>query len=232
MRVTITGTDTEIGKSLTTACLAAAARSRGREVLALKPLASGIEPGTPGEDATRIARAAGHAPLVHATYALPISPHRAQLREGRSLDPDRLWAWLDGHRAELVLVEGAGGWRVPLGVGPDGSWFEVVDLARRVGGPVVVVAADRLGVLNHTRLTVEAIRRDGLTVAGVVLNRLPGGGDDASRASNLEDLRALLDVPIATLPALDPDDHEALARAGAPVLDALGLDPGGAPETC
>lgn len=207
----VTGTDTEIGKSVVTACLAQAARRWG-SVVAAKPVASGVEPGTAGEDAELLGAAAGHPPLVLRTWRAPLSPHRAALAEGRPVDPEALDGFCRGLAADTVLVEGVGGWRVPLRA--DHVRYEVRDLARATGGRVVVVAADRLGVINHTRLTVEAVRADGLNLAGVVLNRGVGDASEA-RSSNLDDLRLLIDVPVAVLEALDVGDPAAREAAGA-----------------
>lgn len=200
MHLFLTGTDTEVGKSVVTACLAEAAATRG-SVVAAKPVASGVEAGGAGEDAELLAAAAGHAPAVFATWEPPVSPHRAILDGGTPLDRAALEAWVRSHRADTVLVEGVGGWRVPLQLEPR---IDVVDLARWTEGSVVVVARDRLGVLSHTLLTVEAIRADGLPVAAVVLNRIPDPHGSAPPSSNLADLRLLLDVPVAVLPPIDP----------------------------
>jgi len=218
VRLFITGTDTEVGKSMVTACLAASARATVGPggVVAAKPVASGVEPGRAGDDAELIAAAAGHAPRVFATYQAPVSPHRAARLEGRPVDDAALLAWLGDLQAPNVLVEGVGGWRVPVT-----ETLHVVDLARAVAAPVLVVAADRLGVLNHTLLTVEAVRRDGLAVAGVVLNRGAGANaEDASLPHNLDDLRELLDVPVA---ALDPLPDGPAAYPGGDLARALGM---------
>lgn len=206
-----------------TACLAQALRERGHLVRAIKPLASGVEPGTPGDDATLIAAGAGHAPLVHTTLQAPVSPHRALRLEDRHVEPEILAAWIDRHSAGVTLVEGAGGWHVPL-IWPDGgSPWGVPELARHVNGPVVVVAADRLGCLSHTVLTVRAVRTHGLTVAGVALNRRERLLDDASRPWNLHDLRGLIEVPIVAVPFIDPHDPADRGRVGARLLDELAL---------
>lgn len=211
----VTGTDTDVGKSVVTAALASAWRGAVR---AIKPLASGGASGP--TDAERIGRAAGHPPLVHSTWTAPVSPHRAALLEGRPLDVESMLDWLDA-LPDPRLVEGVGGWRVPLTVDP---FFTVIDLAQHLGFPVLVVAANRLGVLNHTLLTVEAVRSAGLTVVGVVLNDL--GGDDASCQHNLEDLELLLDVPVFPFPRLDPDDAGQLEQAGRELVHRLLPDPG------
>lgn len=232
MRLFVTGTDTDVGKSVITACLAAAARAHGT-VVACKPVASGVAPGTPGDDATRIARGAGHAPLVFATWAPPVSPHRAAWLEGRPV-PSDLLDRVQALRADTVLVEGAGGWRVPVAApSPASPVQEVVwmrDLAAATGGPCVVVAADKLGVLNHTLLTVEAIQRDGFDVLGVVLNQGMRPADDASTSSNEADLRWLLDVPLATAPHVPdgPAAEAVWADVGQQLFEALGVVRSGA----
>jgi dethiobiotin synthetase len=201
-RFFVTGTDTGVGKTVVTACLAQAARRFGT-VIAAKPVASGG--GLPGEDALLIAQAAGHAPLQFAGYEAPLSPHRAAAIEGRSLDVPALERWIDGLSADTVLIEGVGGWRVPI----TSSGYEVADLARAARAPVLIVSRDRLGTLNHSRLTAEAIVRDGLPIAAIFLVRGGSSSDhDPSTDWNLQDLRALLHIPIIVVPDLDPNDPQ------------------------
>lgn len=208
----VTGTDTEIGKSVTTACLAAALRRTGK-VRALKPVASGVEPGEAGEDATLLARAAGH-PVPDGSVRLraPYSPLRAAILEGVKVPFLETLGWVQANAEPdgFTLVEGVGGWEVPIGM----HWG-VPDLAVGVGFPVLVIAADRLGCLNHTVLTVNAVRQRGLTVAGVVLTRSDAGWTP-------EDLAHLLpDVPIAQVHTLSSLDDATLAEAGRGVLEQL-----------
>jgi dethiobiotin synthetase len=213
-RFVVTGTDTDVGKTVVTACLAAGARSDGARVLAAKPVASGVPAGTWGDDATALAAAAGHDPLVRVRLVAPLSPHRAAALEGIRLDTADLRAWIAGLDADLVLIEGVGGWRVPLAVDP------VVELRDIVpSSSVIVVAANRLGVLNHVRLTVDAVQRDGFAVAGVVLS--DAAPPDASTDGNAADLRALLAVPVVRLPKIHPADPTALARAGSDLWASL-----------
>jgi dethiobiotin synthetase len=216
MRLFVTGTDTGVGKSVVTACLARAARLRGT-VLASKPVASGVAPGTPGEDALLISQAAGHPPSGLVRYEAPLSPHRAALLEGRILEPEVLSSFISSLQADTVLVEGVGGWRVPISTTPR-VW--VSDLARAVGGPVVVVAADRLGTLNHTLLTVERIVQEGFVVAGVALNR-GAGPPDPSQASNQADLERLLEVPVVVVPPVAVGDEHAMLGAGQALLRGM-----------
>jgi dethiobiotin synthetase len=215
MRWFITGTDTDVGKTVATACLAQSARKRG-SVIAAKPVASGVAGGTLGEDALLISEAAGHAPLCHATYGPAVSPHRAILMGGKALNAPALAHWIQRLQGDSVLVEGVGGWRVPLQVGA--SPIQVNDLARWTDGRIIVVARDRLGTLNHTLLTVEAIHREGFDVAGVVLCRIPG---ETPPPSNLDDLGMLLTVPVALLPVINPTSASAREAAGDALWQAL-----------
>ena len=168
----VTGTDTEIGKTSVTAVLAAGLRASGCSVLAVKPLMSGATPDDPNADCVVVADAAGHPPLVHTWWETPISPHRAAWIENKPLDVQRLQEWMSQQRAQHVLVEGVGGWMVPLAMDPSGHiHYTVEDLARDTQGPVLLVAPNRLGVLNHIQLTIAAIKACGFTVQGVILNQ-------------------------------------------------------------
>lgn len=212
-RFFVTGTDTEVGKTHVTAALAAAWRAAGADLRAIKPLATG-EP-WPGGDARALSAAAGHPPLVHLCLPEPAAPARAAALAGVEIHPGRLLDWLRGAMGEgPALVEGVGGWRVPIAPG-----FGVPELAQALGFPVLVVAANRLGCINHTLLTVEAVQQAGLSVAGVVLNDA-FGCRPALAAWNLSDLRAALgELPVW------PFAHGDGAAAGARVLSALGALP-------
>jgi len=209
MRLFVTGTDTDVGKTAITACLARAARDRGT-VCACKPVASGVPAGEHAEDAVHIGTAAGHPPLCFARFIAPLSPHRAAAMEGRVVPAD-IPSRIASLSADTVLVEGVGGWCVPLSSSP-ALW--VTDLACATGGDVLIVAADRLGVLSHTLLTVRAIVADGHRPVGVVLNQLPGT-TGASATTNLADLRSLLSLPVVPVPAFDPGSAQDQTRIGA-----------------
>lgn len=226
LRLAVTGTDTGVGKTMVTCALLAALAARGLAVAGMKPVETGITERHAGTDAARIRRAAGDADDPHdvcpATYAEPLAPWVAAERAGRPLDVDAL----DAARARLeasadgIVVEGAGGLLVPFT--RDASF---ADLAARWSLDLVVVAADRLGVLNHALLTVREAARRGLRVRAVVLNAVQPPVGDAVEFTNAATLRALLpDVPVLAFPHLPPaahDDLAALARAGAPLAALL-----------
>jgi dethiobiotin synthetase len=210
----VTGTDTHVGKTVVTSALAAALARADVRVRALKPVASGVPDGEDGEDAVAIAAAAGHPPASFLRLTAPLSPHRAAALAGVDVDVDALLAWIRANAGAATIVEGAGGWMVPIT-----PRFRMSDLAAALGWPVLVVAADRLGVLNHTLLTVEAIRARGLPVAGVAL--VAQADPDDSAAHNLRDLQALLpDVAVRAMPWLAGRDRATLAEAGAGLLRA------------
>jgi dethiobiotin synthetase len=214
--VFVTGTDTGVGKTVVTAALAAGLRANGEAVTALKPVASGVEPGTFGDDAARIARAAGHEPACFAAYAAALSPHLAAEREGLELDRVALLAWIRQRLSSWTLVEGVGGWEVPIR-----RDYRISDLARELDADVVIVARNRIGMLNHGLLTLNAVRARGCRLCGVVVTRPDGSVPDDSTASNVAELRSLTDSPVAEMPWIDPEDTAALLAAGAGLREAL-----------
>lgn len=172
----ITGTDTGVGKTFVTAALAGHL-SATRKVAAVKPVESGCETGPAGmvaADAEAIAAAAGgwQSPTARCLYRLaaPLAPAVAARRERVDVDLAECVGFVKAVAAgaDLVLVEGAGGWRVPLTESE-----RISDLAVRLGLPVLVVGRAGLGTINHTVLTVETIARDGCELLGVVLSVRP-----------------------------------------------------------
>lgn len=172
----ITGTDTEIGKTFVTCTLLHAARLQGLTALGMKPIAAGAERVNGefiNEDAARL-RAAGSfdpglALLNPYCLASPIAPHIAAEEEGVQFDFNRLrdaFAALKA-QADVVLVEGVGGFRVPLA-----DDYDTADLARDFALPVILVVGMRLGCINHALLTAEAIMARGLPLVGWVANQV------------------------------------------------------------
>jgi len=193
-RFVVTGTDTEVGKTWVGCRLAEDLRGAGAIVRAVKPLESGCAAGDPnaGEDGVLLARAAGQASPEAALVRLvaPVAPPVAAQREGRPLDWEALMRStrqaVEG--AQVALVEGAGGLLSPL------TWrHTAVDLAKALEAEVLVVASDKLGVINHVRLTLSALRAEGLKCPAVVLSapEVP----DASTGANVASLGRLPEVP-------------------------------------
>lgn len=197
----ITGTDTEIGKTYVAALVARALVAGGHRVGVYKPAASGcaMREGTlVSDDAVALWEAAGRpralADVCPQVFAAPLAPHLAAAAEGRKLDGELLRrgldVWLD--TSDVVLVEGAGGLMSPVGEDE-----YVADLACSFGFPLVVVAPNTLGTINHVLQTciTAATFRDGLEVAGIVLNT-PRRLDDPSTAHNVREIRRRAVPPV------------------------------------
>ncbi len=193
----VTGTDTGVGKTFVSCALIRAARAAGHRVFAFKPIETGCVNGF-GEDQTALAEAAGDVPRGTYRLALPAAPWVAALAEGVDIDLDRIGEDLvaGAAAADRVLVEAAGGWRVPITSTGDTS-----ALARLCGLPVLVVARAGLGTINHTLLTLEAIGRDQLPIAGVVLSVRPDE-DPEFAESNAQQICARSGVQVAVWPAI------------------------------
>lgn len=170
----VTGTDTGVGKTIAGCAVLAALNARGLRTVAMKPVASGCDPtpqGLRNEDALALMASASVAhsyDQVNPVALEPaIAPHLAAAEAGIAIDHHQLVAGARAlaANADLLLVEGAGGWRVPLTADTG-----FADLAAALGYPVVLVVAVRLGCINHALLTAEAIRRDGLPLAGWIAN--------------------------------------------------------------
>lgn len=202
----ITGTDTDSGKTLITLGLMHRLQSRGLQVAGLKPVAAGAEQTADGlrnGDALQLqaqaSRPAAYGVVNPYCYQPPIAPHLAAERIRQNVDfsmISRCYAQLAA-TAERVLVEGAGGWLVPLGAGRT-----MADLAVALNLPVILVVGLRLGCINHALLSVESIRARGLTLAGWVGNQI-----DPSMAefdANIDTLRNWLESPcLGVVPYLD-----------------------------
>lgn len=216
----ITGTDTGVGKTLFSAGLLHALAALGVRAVGMKPVAAGAEQvqGTWINEDVALLRAASvvEAPMEWVNPYLfrePIAPHIAAERKGVRIDLPRIVAARDAlaERAEVVVVEGVGGFRVPLGPASD-----TADLAMRLGMPVMLVVGMRLGCLNHALLTAEAIAARGLPLVAWVANRIDPGM--AAYDENLEALRARLPAPLlAELPHMTPADPVRAAQFMAPL---------------
>lgn len=222
----VTGTDTGVGKTRVATALLYAARQRGLTTLGLKPVAAGCEPAGEGPEPATLRNDDALRLRQHSTVELtyrqtnpvaltpPIAPHIAAERAGVSLCATQLAEHCRPllERAAFTLVEGAGGWRVPLN-----ERESLADLPRQLALPVILVVGVRLGCLNHALLTAEAIERDGLTLAGWVASGVDS--EAACVADNIAALEHRLSAPcLGRIPPLACPEPEALA-------EYLSLDP-------
>lgn len=212
----VAGTDTDAGKTLITTGLLATARKQKLKAFGLKPVAAGCElteDGLRNDDALRL--------MAEASIELPyelvnpvavesaIAPHIALAKEGNHVTIDRLAGYCRGalmRKYDLAFVEGAGGWRVPLN---DREFLS--QLPKALDVPVILVVGMKLGCLNHAMLTVEAIVRDGLKMAGWVANHIDSNMNCFDE--NLEALASLMPAPcLGVVPHLKNDDADAVAE--------------------
>ena len=202
----IAGTDTEIGKTTIACGLLEAGNQRGWRTLALKPVAAGAEPSEDGprnDDAVALMQSASvklsYEQVNPVLFEPPIAPHIAAQQVGRRLTVSQLAGYCRGSLMtpnDLALVEGAGGWRVPLS-----GRETLAGLAVELQLPVILVVGMKLGCLNHALLTAEAIRRDGLQLAGWVANTVDS--NMSCFEENVETLRQLLPAPcLGVVPSL------------------------------
>jgi len=201
----VTGTGTGVGKTVVACALAEQLAARRVDVGVMKPIETGV--GSQGPlDAIALAEAANvPEPLDRicpVRLEMPAAPAVAAAAEGRTVDLAAIRAAFDALRAahETLIVEGAGGVLVPVTAGTT-----MADLARDLGLPLVVAARGRLGTINHTLLTLEALAARGLPVAGVVISHGPVTLTSAD-AANLAALRETLgERLVGEIPPLDPD---------------------------
>ena len=211
----IAGTDTDVGKTVATTGLLAAANQAGLSTLGMKPVAAGCEPtdqGLRNEDALLIGQAMSQSlpyeQLNPVALAPAIAPHIAAEQAGKQLQASQLEGYCRGvmtEPADLLLIEGAGGWRVPLN-----ERETLADLAKRLQLPVILVVGMKLGCINHALLTAEAIAKDGLTLAGWVANSV--SETMHCYRDNLKTLQSLLPAPLlGEVPRLANTSAEAVA---------------------
>lgn len=210
----ITGTDTDCGKTEVTLGLMQHLQDQGLSVLGMKPVASGAittADGPRNDDAVRILQQGSQSveyDLINPfAYAPPIAPHLAAEQVGREIDFWQIRACYQAlaSRAESVIVEGVGGWRVPLGRDK-----AVSDLALLLELPVILVVGLKLGCINHALLSAESISASGARLAGWVANV----ADDAmlEPQGNLESLKARINAPfLGRVPRLETPTAKAVA---------------------
>jgi dethiobiotin synthetase len=201
----VTGTGTEVGKTVVAAAIARTLADEGKQVAVFKPAVTGLDEEVETDHAL-LRRASGSnqsdEEIAPYRYGPPASPHLAAALAGEEIAPERLRqaAALAAEGADAILCEGVGGLLVPLS-----PTYLVRDLAADLGYPLVVAAGPGLGTINHTLLTLEAARAAGLEVVAVVLTPWPEG-PTAIEASNRETIAALGATPVLTVPPLDLAD--------------------------
>jgi dethiobiotin synthetase len=205
--VFVTGTGTEIGKTVVAAVIARSMAEEGTRVSVFKPVVSGLDAGGTADHELLRRAARSTQPddeIAPYRYGPPVSPHLGAELAGELIDPTRLVAAAEAaaEKGEFVVCEGVGGLLVPLTLG-----YLVRDLARDLSLPLVVASNPGLGTINHTLLTIEAGRSIGLDVKLVVLTPWP---DDPSAVelSNREAIERLGEVRTEVLPRLDLDVPE------------------------
>ena len=208
----LTGTDTEIGKTFITCALLHRARMAGLSAVGIKPVAAGTDDLGRNDDVEAI-RAASSLALPEAVlnpyrYRSPIAPHIAAAEEGRPIAfaPILKASELARAQADLLIVEGVGGFRVPLGADGDSA-----DLTVALGLPVILVVGMRLGCINHALLTVEAIAARGLVLAGWVANRVDPAMSRPEE--NIAALRERIAAPLLGIVPHQADADPAMAAA-------------------
>ena len=195
----VAGTDTDVGKTFIAQALLAAAQAKNMSCYGLKPVAAGCEStdqGLRNEDALKLMDASSiklsYQQVNPVVLARAIAPHVAAKMEGKSLTASRIVGFCRGammHRADFVIVEGAGGWRVPLN-----NRETMADIPKQLSLPVILVVGLKLGCINHALLSAEAILKDGLEIAGWVANQI----DPHMQASaeSIETLKLAINAPL------------------------------------
>jgi dethiobiotin synthetase len=178
----ITGTDTNVGKTVVTACLATLFKSQGEDVGVMKPIETGVDPecsSSANSDAKFLIEVTGVQDALEdvCPYRLktPASPYQAAKLEGKELDPEKIMERFRTLQSKhsMMLVEGIGGLMVPIT-----QRYNVADLALQMNLPLIIVSRVKVGTLNHTLLTLNAARQHGLKIAGVILNPVHEGALD------------------------------------------------------
>ena len=210
MNMLISGTDTEIGKTVVTCAVLRALHSRGISAIGMKPVSAGITPQGLWDDVERIRKASSVAAAVEdmAPYRLraPASPHFSAREDGVTIQKEVILAALDRleRLADMVVIEGVGGFRVPLS-----DRLDSADLAQAIGAPILLVVPMRLGCINHALLTAEAIASRGLALLGWAANA--GIVPDYERvAQTIDTISDRIDAPcVGVLPQLATGQNSA-----------------------
>ena len=188
----VTGTDTGVGKTYVVSRAVAALRKQGIDAVGMKPICCGDR-----QDAEALHRASDGVVSLNEInpvwFRTPAAPYTAAMIEGRTVDLALIRESFDRLHSKHAptIVEGVGGWRVPI----DREYY-VSDLAREFRLPVIVVVANRLGALNHALLTIESVQASGLKCAGIILNHPVSAESDPAIVTNRGILEEIATVPV------------------------------------
>jgi len=233
----ITGTDTGVGKTLVTGFLARYLRERGENVVTQKWIETGCAGGSCDiAEHLRLSGTEGMIPdevrsdMAPYTFKFPASPHLAASLEGKYIETLKIMDSLERlkKKFDTVLIEGVGGLLVPVTGGT-----VIADIVRELALPTLIVAGNRLGAINHTLLTVEALRSRRIEIAGIIFNRISGEEDDRILDDNpgiiskLTGVRVLADLPYsASTEEIYGSLRKALNRGDGDLLPAAGTGAG------
>jgi len=221
----ITGTDTGVGKTMITGSIAKLLKAADKNVGVFKPIATGCaktRQGLVSTDTEFLAYCAQSefmlTDITPETFIEPAAPLAAEMAENRKVNLETITTAYNymADNSDCVLVEGIGGVKVPI---TDG--FDVLDLAQAIALPVVIVARPGLGTLNHTLLTIDAVRNAGLAVAGVVINGYDESTADFATATNPEVIANTANVSILAIVPLDTTASVEEMRTSTIVEDSL-----------
>jgi len=216
----VTGTDTGVGKTLVACAVVRWLREHGKNAVGFKPIASGVMNGR-WEDADALHEASGRCEplekICPLRFKLPLAPTMAAAAEGIEPDLSVVRSTFTGlcNRHDAVIVEGIGGWLVPL----DKNTL-VADFAAQAGFPVLLVCRAGLGTINHTLLTLREIERAGLKCAGIVMNvtQVPDAGRVAGNTQEIERVSGA--KVVAVMPYLELGGAESLVARAVAALAA------------
>ena len=221
----VTGTDTNVGKTLIGCALLQGFAARGKRVVGMKPVAAGCDAEGQNDDVLKL-RAAGNVEAAYGQlnpycFQPAIAPHIAAQRAGVIIQFSRIAESYKklAAQADVVIVEGVGGFRVPLNEQQANAQQDSADLVQELDLPIILVVGIRLGCLNHALLTVEAIATRGLTLAGWVANII-----EADMPMHEENIAALQQRIAAPLLGIVPYLQQADARVVATRLNLYLLE--------
>lgn len=225
----ITGTDTDVGKTIVSTALVYKLAQQGRRVGVMKPVSAGCETTSAGlrnGDAVQLLQQSNvmldYGAVNPYAFAPAIAPHIAAADEGVRIDMETIHQHFEriAAQSDCVIVEGAGGWQVPLN-----DFQTIADLGKRLQLPVILVAGMRLGCISHTLLTVESISRSGLPLAGWVANQAQP--EMRRLEENITALRQRIEAPLlGVIPHLQQHDAATVARHLALPPEYTALRPG------